>query len=73
MNFPSQIFFNDVNHDYRSPILMKNYLWLLPFYMAVATYCIIERYAEQCALQLYRTSLIENFKRFLSAFLRYNR
>ena len=43
MNFPSQMFFNDVNHDYRAAILNKNPLWLLPFYMAVATSC-----AEQC-------------------------
>ena len=38
MNFPSQVFFNDINHDYRAAIMKKNYLWLLPFYMAVATY-----------------------------------
>ena len=38
MNFPSQIYFNDTNHGYRAAILKKNYLWLLPFYMAVATY-----------------------------------
>ena len=36
--FPSQIFFNNINHGYRAGIL-KNYLWLLPFFMAVATYC----------------------------------
>ena len=34
----------------RAVILMKNYLWLLPFFMAVATY-----YYYNCAL--YRTSL----------------
>ena len=33
MNFPSQIFFNDINHGYRAAILKKNYMWLLPFYM----------------------------------------
>ena len=38
MNFPSQIFFNDINHRYRAAILKKNSLWLLPFYMAVAAY-----------------------------------
>ena len=37
MNFPSQIFFNDINHGYRAAILKKNSLWLLPFYMVVAT------------------------------------
>ena len=39
MNFTSQIFFNDINHGYRAAILKKSSLWLLPFYMAVATYC----------------------------------
>ena len=39
MNFPSQISFNDINHGYRAAILKKSYLWLLPFYMAVATNC----------------------------------
>ena len=43
MNFPSKIFFNDINHDYRAAILKKNSLWLLPFYMAVATYCYYEK------------------------------
>ena len=38
MNFPSQIFFNDINHGYKAAILKKNSLWLLPFYMVVATY-----------------------------------
>ena len=37
MNFPSQIFFNDINRGYRAAILKKNSLWLLPFYMVVAT------------------------------------
>ena len=55
MNFPSQIFFNDINHGYRAAILKKSSLWLLPSYMAVATYCYY-------ALQLYRTSLSETVK-----------
>ena len=38
MNFPSQIFFNDINHGYRAAILKKMFLWLLPFCMIVATY-----------------------------------
>ena len=38
MNFSSHIFFNDINHGYRAAVLQKNYLWLLPLYMAVATY-----------------------------------
>ena len=43
MNFPSQIFLNDINHGCRAAILRKNYLWLPPFYMAVATYCYYEK------------------------------
>ena len=37
MNFPSQIFLNDINHGYRAAILKKSYLWLLPLNMVVAT------------------------------------
>ena len=50
--------------------MKKNSLWLLPFYMAVATYfyyekvrramrtaVIMKRRADRCALQLYHTSL----------------
>ena len=43
MNFPSQIFFNDINHDYRAAISKKSSLWLLLYYMAVATYCYYEK------------------------------
>ena len=39
MNFPSQIFFNDINHGCRVAILKKSALWLLPFYTDVSTYC----------------------------------
>ena len=35
MNFPSQILFNNINHDYRAAIFKKNSLRLVPFYMAV--------------------------------------
>ena len=57
MNFPSKIFSNDINHCYRAAILKKSSLWLLPFCMAVATYCYYENCAERCAMQLYRTFL----------------
>ena len=43
MNFPSHKFFNDINHGYKEAILKKNYLWLLPFYMTVATYFYYEK------------------------------
>ena len=43
MNFPSEIFFNDINHGYRATLLRKNSLRLLPFYLAVASYCYCEK------------------------------
>ena len=39
MNFPSQIFLNDINHGYRVARFKKNLSRLLPFYMTVATFC----------------------------------
>ena len=36
LNFPSHIFFNNINHGYRAAILKKKYLWLLPHFMPVA-------------------------------------
>ena len=35
--------FNDVNHGYRAALLKKNALWLVPFYMAVASYCYYQK------------------------------
>ena len=43
MNFPSQIFFNDINHGYRAAMLKKIFLWLLPLYMVPATYFYYEK------------------------------
>ena len=43
MNFPSQIFFNNINHGYKAALLKKNSLWLLSFYMDVASYCYYEK------------------------------
>ena len=43
MNFPSQIFFKDINHGYSAAILKENYLWLLPFYIAVTAYFYYEK------------------------------
>ena len=39
MTFPSHIYFNDINHGCRAAMLKKSSLWLLPFYVAVVTYC----------------------------------
>ena len=38
MDFTPKILFNDIDHGCRAAVLKKNYLWLLPFYMVVATY-----------------------------------
>ena len=43
MNFPSQIFFNNINHGYKAALLKKNSLWLLSFYMDVASHCYYEK------------------------------
>ena len=43
MNFRSHIIFNDIIHGYRAAWLKKNSLWLLLFYMAVASYCFYEK------------------------------
>ena len=41
--FSLTYFFNDISHGYRAALLKKNSLWLLPFFMAVATYCYYEK------------------------------
>ena len=43
MNFPSQIFFNDINHGYKAALLKKNSLWLLAIYMDVVSYSYYEK------------------------------
>ena len=43
MNFPSHVFFNDINHCYNAAILKKNSLWLFLFYIALATYYYSEK------------------------------
>ena len=60
MNFPSQIFFHDINHGNRAAILKKNSLWLLPFYIVWLIISIMKRCAERCALQLYQTFLSQD-------------
>ena len=55
-NVSSQIFLNDI--DYRAAILRKNSLALLPgFIWLWLLIAVMKRCTEQCALQLYRTSL----------------
>ena len=50
MNFSSQIFFKDFDKSYSTDISKKNSLWLLPFFMAVATLCYFkgEQNDEHC-------------------------
>ena len=43
MNFILQMFFKDIDHGYRTAVMKKNYLWLLPFFMAVVTYFYYEK------------------------------
>ena len=47
MNSSSHAFFNEIKNGYRAALLKKNPLWLLPFYIAVASYCYYERYVER--------------------------
>ena len=55
MSFPSQIFFNDINHGYKTASLKKNSLWLLSIYMDVASYCYYEkgRRTNACSLSIF--------------------
>ena len=55
MNSPLQIFFNKINHGYRAAILQKNVLWLVPFYMVVATYFYYEKVSRTM-----RTAIVSN-------------
>ena len=60
MNFPSQIFLTI--HGYRATILKKTSLWLLSFYMAVATYCHYEKLRKTMStaivLELLKTMIL---------------
>ena len=60
MNFPSQIFFNDINDGYRAAILKKNSLWLLPSGIVVATYFCYEKVRRTM-----RTAIVSNLSKAL--------
>ena len=47
--------FNDINHGYRAAILKKNSLWLLPFYIIMATYFFYEKMRRTM-----RTGIVSN-------------
>ena len=53
MNSSSQICFNGINHGFRAALLKKIFLWLLPFYIAVASYCYYEKVCRTNALLKY--------------------
>ena len=55
MGFPSHVFFNANTHGYRAAILKKYSLWLLPFYMVVATYFYYEKVRS-----MMRTAIVSN-------------
>ena len=55
MNFPSQIFLNDINHGYRSA--KKNYCGCFHFIWLWLRISMMKTWAERCVLQLYQTSL----------------
>ena len=57
MNFPSHIFFNDINHVYRGAILKKKFCGCFHFIWLWLLISSMKRWAERCALQLYQTSV----------------
>ena len=66
MNLPSQIFFNNSNLGNRAATLKENTLWLLPFYMAVATYCYYERVCKtMCTAIAIPPKLVKSLDLFL--------
>ena len=62
MNFPSQIFFNDINHGYRATILKKIF-FVAAFILYGCGYLFLLWKGAQ--LQLYQTFLKENVRHFL--------
>ena len=60
MNFILQMFFNDIDHGYRTAVMKKNSLWLLPFFMAVVTYFY---YEKACKTML--TAIISYILKFI--------
>ena len=65
INFPSQIFFNDINHGQKASLLKKNYLWLLPFYMAVASYCHYENVRSTMRTAIVFVSYLQLYRIFI--------
>ena len=64
MNFPSQIFLNDINHGYKAALLKKRSMWLLPSYLAVTTYCYYEKLRRTMRTAIVSRLLKENMTNF---------
>ena len=52
-------FLNDINHGYKAAMLKKSSLWLLPSFMAVATYCYYEKVRRTL-----RTAIVSDLLKF---------
>ena len=57
MDFPSYIFFNDINNGYRAATLKKGFCGCFRLIWLLLLIAVIKKWAERCALQLYGTSL----------------
>ena len=64
MNFPSQILLNDINHGYKAALLKKGSMWLLPSYLAVATYCYYEKVCRTMHTAIVSRLVKENMTNF---------
>ena len=66
MNFPSKIFFNDINHGYKAALLKKSSLWLLSFHMDLASYRYYEK-AHRTMKTATASYLLKHFYYFSAA------
>ena len=55
--------FNDINHGYKAVLFKKNSLWLLSFYMGVASYCYYEK-----ALRTMNTAIVSHLLKYFYSF-----
>ena len=61
MNFPSQIFSNDLNQCYRAAVLKESDLWLFLFHIDVATYCYYKKVRRTILTAIVSYLLNENY------------
>ena len=57
MNFPSQIFFNDINYGLQSSYIKEKFFVAASILYGVLLVSIMKICAERCALQLHQISL----------------